>query len=114
MIFLLKQIPTKQILIIDQFSFTGTFLEKANWIFQLYDKDGDGSISKNEMLNIIKSIHNMATINGSEANSPENKVNKIYQEMDMNDDGQLSLGEFIELAKADNMVLNILSSDMTK
>ena len=56
----------------------------------------------------------MATINGSEANSPENKVNKIYQEMDMNDDGQLSLGEFIELAKADNMVLNILSSDMTK
>ena len=40
----------------------GTFLEKANWIFQLYDKDGDGSISKDEMLSIIKSIHSMATM----------------------------------------------------
>ena len=46
--------------------------------------------------------------------SPELKVEKMYEAMDINADGQLSLGEFIELAKADNMVLNILSSDMTK
>ena len=78
-------------------------------MFQLYDTNSNGFISKDEMLVIIKAIYQMRGVPSSE-NVAERRVEKIYQEMDANNDGQLSFDEFMVLAKLDPVVLNTLSS----
>ena len=37
----------------------GSVEEKLQWIFGLYDLDGDGLISKEEMLDVVGSIYEM-------------------------------------------------------
>eukprot|EP00116_Pleurobrachia_bachei_P017483 sb/3477745/ len=37
----------------------GNVKQKLNWAFNLYDIDGNGNVSKDECLNIIRSIHSM-------------------------------------------------------
>lgn len=39
-----------------------TITEKLHWIFNLYDIDGDGFISKNEMQIIVSAIYDMLGI----------------------------------------------------
>ena len=37
----------------------GTLMEKLRWAFTLYDINGDGIITKEEMLDIVSSIYDM-------------------------------------------------------
>jgi len=37
----------------------GSVQEKLQWVFGLYDLDGDGLISKEEMLDVVGSIYEM-------------------------------------------------------
>lgn len=49
--------------------------------FRLYDLDGDGTITKNEMLKIVKAIAAM-TGQSDESFKPEVRVDKIFESMD--------------------------------
>ena len=89
----------------------GTLEEKLKWAFSLYDSDNDGYIDRDEMLNIIQSMHKMVGAPGKEKaddSSPETKVDKIFEQVDKNGDRRLSLAEFIEGAKADPSIVNLL------
>lgn len=81
--------------------------EKLEWIFQLYDLDGDGFISKDEMEDVAVSIYELMGDSkdlykvGSEDGAILRKVEKAFQKLDLDGDGVVSLDEFLEVCKDD-------------
>lgn len=76
---------------------TGTLRQKLTWIFSIYDEDGNGFISKKEMIQVLTSIEQMGVQNPGAGNvSPKKQADIIFDEMDANGDGYLSIKEFIE------------------
>jgi len=59
----------------------GTIQEKLQWIFGLYDLNGDGLITKKEMLDVVTSIYEMLGHNTEpqvEENSAKEHVERIF------------------------------------
>lgn len=59
----------------------GSVQEKLQWIFGLYDLNGDGLITKGEMLDVVTSIYEMlgrSTEPVVEENSAKEHVEKIF------------------------------------
>lgn len=89
----------------------GTYEEKLEWAFCLYDLDENGYVSYTEMLAIVSAMYKMV---GSMINlppdeaTPEQRVKKLFKMMDKNEDGQISLHEFQEGAKSDPQILSAL------
>ena len=91
----------------------GSYDEKMQWIFQLYDTNNNGLISKEEMGTIIQAIHQMCKCDDEE-DAATRHVEKLYQSADANGDGQLSYDEFVALAKSDPTIANVLTGDMAE
>eukprot|EP00126_Sphaerothecum_destruens_P004036 Sdes_comp17921_c0_seq1m7177 len=63
----------------------GNMDEKLDWAFQLYDIDGDGFITREEMLNIVSAIYKMVGTMVKlppDEDTPEKRVAKIFLLMD--------------------------------
>ena len=104
-----KRINFREFIIALSISTRGSLEDKARWMFQLYDANNNGYISKDEMLLIVTAIYQMKSMKNIDSVA-EKRVEKIYEDMDTNKDGQLSFDEFLVLAKADPVVLDILSN----
>ncbi|CBQ67931.1 probable FRQ1-regulator of phosphatidylinositol-4-OH kinase [Sporisorium reilianum SRZ2] len=90
----------------------GRLDEKLRWAFQLYDIDGDGTITYDEMLTIVKSIYKMTgqmVKLPEDEDTPEKRVDKIFRMMDRDKNAQLSFEEFQEGSKQDPTIVQALS-----
>ncbi|XP_053245409.1 Kv channel-interacting protein 2 isoform X1 [Podarcis raffonei] len=88
----------------------GTIDDRLNWAFNLYDLNKDGCITKEEMLDIMKSIYDMMgkyTYPAMREEAPQEHVESFFQKMDRNKDGVVTIEEFIESCQKDE---NIMSS----
>ncbi|XP_020623772.1 Kv channel-interacting protein 1-like [Orbicella faveolata] len=82
-------------------SLYGSREEKMKWAFQLYDLDGDGCITREEMATVVHSVHCMMGLDSLPATagtemSVEEQVNRLFMLMDTNNDGVISEEEFLE------------------
>ncbi|KAF9804633.1 hypothetical protein SFRURICE_014541 [Spodoptera frugiperda] len=82
----------------------GTLEEKLRWTFSLYDINGDGCITKDEMTEIVTAIYDlMGKIVEPmlEDDVIREKVERLFQKMDLNRDGVLTLDEFLDCCLRD-------------
>ncbi|OAF67900.1 Calcium-binding protein M [Intoshia linei] len=84
--------------------------KKLEWAFLMYDIDGNGEISREEMSEIINSIYNMI---GSKkiTQTAEERTAEIFEKMDSNNDNVLTKYEFIEGCLNDPCLYAMLTSD---
>ncbi|NXD73002.1 CSEN protein, partial [Eolophus roseicapillus] len=77
----------------------GTVQQKLQWAFNLYDINKDGCITKEEMLEIMKSIYDMmgrCTQPALRDCAPAEHVELFFQKMDRNGDGVVTFEEFLD------------------
>ncbi|XP_061943116.1 Kv channel-interacting protein 1 isoform X4 [Apis cerana] len=82
----------------------GSIDEKLRWTFSLYDINGDGCITREEMTDIVTAVYELmgkfADPNLDHEGVRE-KVDRMFQKMDGNKDGVVTLSEFLEACRAD-------------
>ncbi|KAG7295092.1 hypothetical protein JYU34_022021 [Plutella xylostella] len=74
----------------------GSVREQARWLFALYDADGDGRISRDELLVVVQAVYDLlgrAARPAPGARAAQEHVDRIFHLMDADGDGWVSLEE---------------------
>ncbi|KAM3597822.1 uncharacterized protein V6R79_009536 [Siganus canaliculatus] len=94
----------------------GKTLQKLEWAFALYDVDGNGTISSNEILEIVRSIFNMIPAEDQknlpeDENTPEKRAEKIWEFFGKKENDKISEGEFIQGVMDNKEILRLIQYD---
>ena len=85
---------------------TGTVDEKLRWAFNMYDVNGDGTVTIAEVCNIAKSVQQLMGVR--DANLSDEKMYKMFASCDRNGDGTLTVDEFIKGSKSNPVFMKLL------
>ncbi|XP_065563768.1 Kv channel-interacting protein 1-like isoform X2 [Artemia franciscana] len=98
----------------------GTAGDKLRWAFKLYDINKDGVITKEELQEIVASVHKLLGRSYSPGSNGiateklmEMHTSKIFQKLDSNGDGVVTLEEFLDACLQDETIslsLDLLES----
>ncbi|XP_016077939.1 PREDICTED: recoverin [Miniopterus natalensis] len=93
--------------------------QKLEWAFSLYDVDGNGAISKGEVLEIVMAIFKMIRPEDVEhlpddENTPEKRAEKIWGFFGKKDHDKLTEEEFIEGTLANKEILRLIQFEPPK
>ena len=88
----------------------GSIDEKLRWAFQIYDIDGNGYITQNELFSIMKAVQNMVGAIDDENIMSKSRMSNVFNKMDLNKDCKLSLEEFLSGAQEDETFVHLLSA----
>ncbi|KAM6288862.1 calsenilin-like, partial [Aegotheles albertisi] len=87
----------------------GTVRQRLRWAFDLYDINKDGCITREEMLEVVKSIYEMmgrCTHPPPRDGAPALHVELFFQKMDRNGDGVVTFEEFLETCQKDEDIMS--------
>ncbi|XP_067132994.1 A-type potassium channel modulatory protein KCNIP1-like [Centruroides vittatus] len=90
----------------------GSLREKLRWVFGLYDINGDGFITKDEMTRIVNSIYDLmgrATEPSLEDHNAKEHVERVFQKLDLNRDGVVTIDEFMDSCSNDDNIKNSMT-----
>ncbi|XP_055929489.1 Kv channel-interacting protein 1-like isoform X2 [Argiope bruennichi] len=85
----------------------GSLQEKLRWVFSLYDINGDGYITKDEMSRIVTSIYDMMGKSMDpplEESTTRDHVERVFQKLDVNRDGVVTMEEFMDSCTKDEYI----------
>ncbi|XP_076669451.1 hippocalcin-like protein 4 isoform X2 [Andrena cerasifolii] len=87
----------------------GDIDQKLSWIFRFYDINGDGYITRKEMLVIMSAIYEMLHNGQTVQRMVDRHVDKVFERMDADKDGVISREEFMNSCKNDSIIQNQLA-----
>ncbi|XP_077113960.1 recoverin [Ranitomeya variabilis] len=98
---------------------SGKTNQKLEWAFSLYDVDGNGTINKQEVLEIITAIFKMITAEDQkhlpdDENTPDRRTNKIWDYFGKKDADRLTEGEFIQGIMNNKEILRLIQFEPQK
>ncbi|CAJ0955226.1 unnamed protein product [Ranitomeya imitator] len=98
---------------------SGKTNQKLEWAFSLYDVDGNGTINKQEVLEIITAIFKMITGEDQkhlpdDENTPDRRTNKIWDYFGKKDADRLTEGEFIQGIMNNKEILRLIQFEPQK
>ncbi|KAM4031592.1 recoverin [Anomaloglossus baeobatrachus] len=98
---------------------SGKSNQKLEWAFSLYDVDGNGTINKQEVHEIITAIFKMITAEDQkflpdDENTPDKRTNKIWDFFGKKDADKLTEGEFIEGILNNKEILRLIQFEPQK
>nr|AYD91292.1 recoverin [Lepisosteus platyrhincus] len=98
---------------------SGKTMQKLEWAFGLYDVDGNGTISKTEVLEIVKAIFNMICVEDQKTlpedeNTPEKRTDKIWDYFGKKENDKLTEGEFIQGIMNNKEILRLIQFEPQK
>ena len=94
---------------------SGDLNEKIIFAFRMYDLDGDGEITKDEMLTIIRSIYKLLGPQvkmPEHLNTPEKRTEVVFNQMDVNKDGNINFDEFLAGALQNSFIMRMLGGSL--
>ncbi|XP_065557005.1 Kv channel-interacting protein 2-like isoform X1 [Artemia franciscana] len=91
----------------------GSDRDRLKWAFKLYDLNGDGQISKNEMVSIITSIYDLLGKTSASERIAQAHADSVFQKLDLNRDGRITLEEFLQGCLQDSTIADSLKLFMS-
>ncbi|XP_045526527.1 Kv channel-interacting protein 4-like [Pieris brassicae] len=91
----------------------GSIEEKVSWVFALYDVDGDGRISRGEMVSVVRAVYELlgrTALPPVQRTEAESHVDRIFNLMDTNADGVVTLDELARWCARDPALLRSLDT----
>ena len=71
--------------------------EKLKWTFKLYDVDGNGTISQQEMTKVVQSVYDIIGSNMLPSNeTAKERAEKVFSQLDTDGDSKLTEDEFVQ------------------
>ncbi|XP_045457128.1 Kv channel-interacting protein 1 [Melitaea cinxia] len=94
----------------------GSVYERLRWAFRLYDVDGDGAITRQELAEVVVAVHELlgrrappgspaARLDDAKANE---QVDRVFRKLDLNQDGVITIEEFLESCLKDDVITRSL------
>ncbi|CAN0193463.1 unnamed protein product [Lampetra fluviatilis] len=92
---------------------------KLEWAFSLYDVDGNGTINKSEILEIVKAIFKMIPpeevhLLKDDENTPDKRADKIWKHFGKSDQDKLTEGEFVQGLKDKDEIMRLIQYEPPK
>ncbi|XP_017285286.1 guanylyl cyclase-activating protein 2 [Kryptolebias marmoratus] len=93
--------------------FRGKLVDKLKWSFKVYDRDGNGTLTRQEVRHIVNIITKIKRQDDSNvAENIEDICDRIFEMVDKNKDSEICLEEFIEGAEKDPWLMEQLKLDI--
>jgi len=101
----------KEFLLAIDVSSSSSPLKKLEWAFKMYDVNGNGQITRNEMEEVIGAMLKMqlSKEHGEVQAKTEAKSMQMFSAMDGNKDGVITLDEFLAACTKDQQIMDLLS-----